>query len=316
MDFCFLFPGQGAQYPGMGRDFYEHSTAVRELFQRASDAAGRDVSRLVFDGTEDELKQTDNTQIAITVTSLAAAIVMREHGLSPAACAGFSLGEYAALVESGVLALEDVFSVVLARGQIMEEVSRELDTAAGPAGMSAIMGLSFEKVSEVLSSAAVEGVYPGIWNSPAQTVISGTAEALTSVEAILKEAGAKRCIRLKVSGPFHSPLMSKAGARFAEVLADKTFHDPTLPVYSNVTGDKVGTGAEARDYCVQQLVSTVQWVPEQRAVVRDGFKQVAEVGPGTVLSGLWKNYTKSELESELPCRAAGSVEDIRALAEE
>ncbi len=316
MSFCFLFPGQGAQYPGMGRDFYDHSTTVQELFQRASDAAGRDLSRLVFDGTEEELKQTDNTQIAITVTSLAAAIVMREHGLSPAACAGFSLGEYAALVESGVLALEDVFSVVLARGQIMEEVSRELDTAAGSAGMTAVMGLSFEKVSEVLSMAPAEGVYPGIWNSPVQTVISGTAETLTAAEDALKKAGAKRCIRLKVSGPFHSPLMSKAATRFADVLADTTFHDPTLPVYSNVTGDTITTGAEARNNCVKQLISTVQWVPEQRAVVRDGFHRVAEVGPGTVLSGLWKNYTKTEHESELPCRAAGTVEDIKTLAAE
>ncbi|MFP4565380.1 MAG: ACP S-malonyltransferase, partial [Spirochaetaceae bacterium] len=270
MSYSFLYPGQGAQYPGMGRDLHDHSQAVRDLFDEANRHAEFDVRQVLFEGGEDELKQTNITQVAITLVNLAASRVLAEHGIIADRYAGFSLGEYAALVDAGVLDVADVFPVVTTRGRVMEETSRRLDTDAGQAGMAAVLGLDFDAVADTITSRGIEHLYPAIYNSPVQTVVSGTAEALEAAESVFKEAGAKRFIRLKVSGPFHCPLMREARERFAQFLDRVTFSDPGKPVYSNVTGMPIRSGEEARTLCLDQLVSTVMWTREEERMVADG----------------------------------------------
>ncbi|MFO8063282.1 MAG: ACP S-malonyltransferase [Spirochaetota bacterium] len=314
MSYSFLYPGQGAQYPGMGKDLFEHSDTVRELFEEAERHADFNVTQVLFEGSEDQLKQTNITQVAITVVNLAASRVLAEHGVSADRYAGFSLGEYAALVDAGVLDVSDVFRVVTTRGRVMEETSRTLDTEGGQAGMAAVLGLDFDTVRRTIDEHGIEDLYPGIYNSPVQTVVSGTAEALAAAEPVFKEAGAKRFIRLKVSGPFHCPLMQEARDRFAEFLADVTFSDPVKTVYSNVTARPIASGAEARKLCLDQLVSTVMWTREEAQMVADGSPGFLEVGPGTVLGGLWKAYRKAVSETELECHPAGTLEAIQALA--
>jgi [acyl-carrier-protein] S-malonyltransferase len=297
----------------MGRDLFDHSQAVRDLFGEAERHAEFDVGQVLFDGDENQLKQTNITQVAITLVNLAASRVLAEHGIGADRYAGFSLGEYAALVDAGVLDVGDVFPVVTTRGRVMEETSRTLDSEAGQAGMAAVLGLDFDVVKETITARGLENLYPAIYNSPVQTVISGTAEALEKAEPVFKEAGAKRFIRLKVSGPFHCPLMQEARERFSQFLARVTFSDPSKPVYSNVTGRLIRSGEEARRLCLDQLVSTVMWTREEEQMVADGSPGFLEVGPGTVLSGLWKAFTKAHTETELSCRPAGTLEAITAL---
>ncbi len=310
MKTCFLFPGQGAQSPGMGRDLWEHSARVREIFEAASAAAAFDVRALIFEGTEEELQGTDRAQIAITTVNLAASAVLRERGLSCDGAAGFSLGEYAALYEAGVIALEDLFPIVTARGEAMAAASDALRTDAGPAGMAAVLGLDYSRIKE-LCETRLRDVYVANYNSPTQTVLSGTAEGLAEADRLCKEAGAKRFIALKVSGPFHSPLIDGARAELKRHLEAYTFRDPRLPVYSNVTGAAIRTGAEAKELCVRQIVSTVRWVDDERAVLADGFTRCVEAGPGRVLTGLWKSVGET-----VPCAPAGTIEQIEALVED
>ena len=317
MNIAFLFPGQGAQYPGMARDLHEHSQAVRLLFEEASDAAGSDLVRLLFEGSDEELKQTDNTQIAITLANLAARAVLHEFGISSSMSAGFSLGEYAALVDTGVLSIADAVRLTMHRGQIMERVSRSLDSVAGAAGMAASMGKDLPEVEAILADAGVEEVYPSLYNSPIQTVVGGTASGLSAAADALKAGGVRRVIPLKVSGPFHTPLMQPARDDFAGHVADVSFSDPAHPLFSNVTGERVETGSAMRNLCLDQLIRTVRWTTEERALHSAGADLLLEVGPGSVLQGLWKAVGK--VDGEWPTervRPAGSLEDIQALARE
>jgi [acyl-carrier-protein] S-malonyltransferase len=311
MKTCFLFPGQGAQYPGMAKDLWERSAKVKELFEVASRAAAMDTRKLLFESTAEELKVTDKTQVAITLASLCSSAYLKERGASAQGYAGFSLGEYAALCEAGVIAVNDVFPIVKARGDIMEAAARELDATGGPPGMAAVVGMPAEKVAEIVNGLAGAGVHVANHNSPVQVVIAGTGAGLAAAEAALKAAGARRLIRLAVSGPFHSPLMAKARAAFDKALAAYAFADPRLPVYSNVTGRRITTGAEARTLCGEQLVSSVKWVTVEECLLADGFDLFLEAGPGTVLAGLLKARAP-----EAACRPAGTAEAIdKALAE-
>ena len=307
----FLFPGQGAQFTGMGIDLYEADSdgkaGVRELFEMASGILGKDI-RDLLNADGDTLKRTDISQVAITVASLAACRTLASRGIKPSACAGFSLGEYPALAVSGVITEAEAIRLTIERGQIMQEVADEIaasakaeasgaEAEAALPGMSAIIGLSPAQVDDVIASlgggtAGKIKLYGANYNSPLQTVISGTADALTAAEAAFKAAGARRALRLKVAGPFHSPLMAKAGERFAAVLDAVVFKDPAIPLFSNVTGKRVSLGAEAKTCAVAHISNPVRWTEEEATIAASFVNAneepaLVEVGPGRVLSGLW-----------------------------
>ncbi|MDR1838589.1 MAG: ACP S-malonyltransferase [Treponema sp.] len=310
-DAAFLFPGQGAQYSGMATDFIS-SNAVKSLFDTASEIFGKDVKELLQSDV-DTLKRTDVSQPTITLANLAAAAYLGEQGYVPAACAGFSLGEYAALVCSGIIDAADCLRLVKARGEAMQKNSDHLreesggDASAAP-GMAAVVGLAPAQVEELIAKWSAEGLkdlYAANINSPKQLVVSGTAATLAEAENRFKEAGAKRVIRLQVAGPFHSPLMAESAQAFAPVLETVTFNDPVLPVYSNVTGKLISSGAEAKKLALEQITNPVRWIEEEAAIAACGIKACLEVGPGKVLQGLWRDSG-----SDIPCFTAGTVEDI------
>ncbi|MBN2509948.1 MAG: ACP S-malonyltransferase [Spirochaetales bacterium] len=304
---CFLFPGQGAQYPGMGKDFFDSYKEVRDLFALGSEATGTDIPSLLFESDEASLKKTDNTQIAITAVNLAAAKVLVKKGIEPHCCAGFSLGEYSGLCLSGILTCEDTFRAVKQRGILMQENCDRLSNGGDPPGMAAVMGLDYRTIVQLLNENDIE-LYAANINSPVQTVVSGTAAGIKNGEELFKKAGAKRYIPLKVAGPFHSPLMEFARDAFSEFLATVTFADPDIPCYSNVTGEIIKSGDEARQLCIEQMVSPVQWVKEQETILQQGYNAFYETGPGKVLQGLWKYISK-----DIPCTSAGTIEEINTL---
>jgi [acyl-carrier-protein] S-malonyltransferase len=311
----FLFPGQGAQYQGMALDFLASgSEAVKKIFDAASAAFGRDAQAMLRDSDADTLKRTDMSQPTVTLANLAAAAYLAEQGWKPKACAGFSLGEYAALVCAGVISAEDCLRLVKARGAAMQANADRLREAAGgdpsaAPGMAAIVGLAPSAVEKLIAQWGVKDLYAANINSPKQVAVSGTAPALTEAENRFKEAGAKRVIRLQVAGPFHSPLLVDAAEAFRPALEAVSFSDPKVALYSNVTGKLVASGAEAKKLALAQITSPVRWVDEEAAIIAaGGFEACLEVGPGKVLQGLWKDSG-----SELPCCAAGTIEDIGKL---
>ena len=314
----YLFPGQGAQFPGMAMDLLE-SEAVKSLFNTASEIFGKDVKE-ILQSDADTLKRTDVSQPAITVANLAAAEYLKDKGFTPAACAGFSLGEYAAFVCAGIVSTADCFRLIKARGEAMQKASDKLrnasggDAAAAP-GMAAIVGLAPEQVEELIAKWTKEGVkdlYAANINSPKQLVVSGTAAALTEAETRFKEAGAKRVIRLQVAGPFHSPLIADAANDFSPTLESVKFSDPVIAVFSNVTGKKINSGDEAKKLALQQITSPVRWVEEEASIAAGGYEACLEVGPGKVLQGLWKDSSPAD-GSGIPVFAAGTAEDISKL---
>jgi [acyl-carrier-protein] S-malonyltransferase len=214
------------------------------------------------------------------------------------------------LCEAGVIRLEDVFPIVKIRGALMEKTARSLDSQTGAPGMAAVFGISAEKVATIMEGLAASSVYLSNHNSPSQVVVSGTAAGLEKAEEALRAAGARRFVRLSVSGPFHSPLMSDARREFDEALAPFAFSNPSIPVYSNVTGRTIGAGSEAKELCGSQLVSTVRWVAVEEALFADGFERFLEAGPGTVLTGLMRAQ-----RADARCEQAGTLVSITKAAE-
>lgn len=308
MSNAFLFPGQGAQYPGMAKDLYESSDTVKELFKAAKDACGRDFAEIMFEGDEETLKITENTQAAVTLHNISAAAFLRERGIEAAAVAGFSVGEYAALYSAGVLSIQDLFTAVRIRGELMEEGSRAHDGEEGPSAMTAVLGLAYEAAAEVVEPMADKGVFIANHSSPTQVVIAGTAAGLSAAEEALSQAGAMKVVRLKVSGPFHSPLLRDAADQFAKEIASLTFNDPVLPFYSNVSGVREQSGDQLKAFAAQQIYSTVRWVSIMGQVAETKPERVLEVGPGKVLGGLWRSFDRGTKVK--PC---GTVEGIEAL---
>lgn len=302
---CFLFPGQGAQYPGMAKDFYDASKAVRELFNEASEAAAMDLKKLIFEGDEETLRQTRNTQISMVVAEAASALMAREHGIMPGGAAGFSVDEWPALAVAKVISSFDMFRLVSERGRLMEEAGNR----AGSTTMSAVLYLSPEKIEQVIHEAGLRQCWIANYNSPVQCVISGTEADIAVAEERLRQAGAKRVIRLKVSGAFHSPLMQDAYESFKELVEATQFSDPKINLYSNVTGKKMLSKEDAKKYASLQIISPVRWIDEEKSIAADGYDYCFETGPGTVLAGLWKASGSS-----IPCIAAGTLQDLAAFS--
>jgi len=308
MNICFLYPGQGAQYPGMGKDLYESKISVRQLFDLASDACCCDARQLLFDSSEAELKETKNTQIAITLMNLAVRRYLMEGGVESTGCAGFSLGEWSAMVDAGVLTEEEVFPIVLKRAELMTAAVEQLALPGG-SGMAAVIGLAADAVEAAVME--IEGVYPANYNSPDQTVISGTAEAVAAASEACKSAGARRVIPLKVSGPFHTPLLEEARSAFERYLSGRELQNPSKSLYSNASGAEVHSIDDLRRYASLQISSPVRWTSEEEKISADGYDLCIECGPGKVLTGLWK-----KCGAALNCLPAGTKESIDTVLEE
>ncbi|ADK81413.1 ACP S-malonyltransferase [Sediminispirochaeta smaragdinae] len=293
----FLYPGQGAQYPGMIRDIFEASSGVKELFTLASDCTGIDMKALLFEADETELKKTEHTQAAITLANIAVRKFLSESGIESSAVAGFSLGEYAALADAGVLTEEAVFRLVVERGRLMAEAIEE----GAEGAMAAVIGIDAQTVDKIIEG--IEGVYPANYNAPLQTVISGTHKGLESAATRLKEAGARRVVPLKVAGPFHTPLLEGASARFAELIEYYQFSSPVKPLFSNVTGTVVVSSEKIRGLCARQIISPVRWTTVESSICEMKPTLAIESGPGKVLSGLWKSSSAS-----VPCLSVDNRE--------
>ncbi|MDR2521337.1 MAG: ACP S-malonyltransferase [Spirochaetaceae bacterium] len=305
---AFLFPGQGSQYPGMALDLHERSAGVRDLFAIAASVLGRDMRKLLAESDEAALKQTEVAQCAVTLANLASAAFLAENGVRAALCSGHSLGEYAALREAGVISTEDCFALVRERGRAMAGAAAQDAGAPPEAGMAAVLGLDggeVERLIEQWREAGLPGLFAANFNAARQTVISGTREALREAEIRFKEAGARRVLPLKVSGPFHSPLMADAAERFSGFLATVNFQNPAIPFFSNVTGGIVQTGAEAKELALRQITAPVRWTAVQAALAALEPDALFEAGPGRVLQGLW-----ADTGASAPCYAAGKAADI------
>ena len=284
MTIAFIFPGQGSQAAGMGRELAEKYAAAREVFEEADDALGFALSRLCFEGPAEDLQLTENTQPAILATSVAALRAAEGEGLPrPAFVAGHSLGEYSALVAAGALSLADAVRTVRKRGRYMQEA-----VPVGVGAMAAVLGADLETIESVCAEVRRGSEVCGAANinSPGQIVIAGSAAAVERAMPLLKERGAKRAIPLKVSAPFHCALMLPAQERLAADLEQIEFKDLSVPLVTNVDARLIHTGAEARDSLVRQVSQPVRWRETIELLSREGVETFVEVGPGKVLSGL------------------------------
>jgi len=283
MELTLLFPGQGSQSVGMGKDLYDQVPAARARFEEADRILGRDLTRIIFEGPAEELTDTRNTQPALFTVEAALADLLFANGVIPEYTAGHSVGEYCALYAAGVISFEDGLRTVAARGAAMADAGQQ-----NPGAMAAIMGMERDALATILSQVGIGVVVPANENSPDQTVISGEAGAVNEACEKLKEAGAKRAIPLPVSGAFHSPLMQPAAERLAVALESVVFSPPRCPVIANVTAMPEGDPALLKSLLVKQLVSPVRWVDSMKTLANCRPKACAEVGPGAVLKGLVK----------------------------
>ena len=314
--YAFLFPGQGAQAPGMVKDVAESFSSAKKVIDDVSSIVNLDMAKLLWESDAAELSRSDNSQIAITAASLALMAALKDKNIEPSAAMGFSLGEFPALYAAGVLSFEDVVKVVRQRGLIMQKVCEEIaaKNEGHAPGMTAVLGLPPEKVKEIASG--IKDAYAANMNSVKQTVVSGTFDALAAVEKAASEAGARRAVRLKVAGPFHSPLMQDAAVEFEKAIADVNFNDPKIKLFSNVTGKECVSGEEAKKSVVLHLTNPVLWTDEEDCLASvmkaDGFDKWAalEVGPGKVLSGLWGNTDYNASIAVLPVNTTESVNNL------
>ena len=276
---AFVFPGQGAQFVGMGKDLYENNAEAKAMFEKANEVLGFRITDLMFEGTEEDLKQTKVTQPAVFLHSVILAKTLGEE-FKPDMVAGHSLGEFSALVAAGCLPFEQGLKLVETRALAMQKACE-----ATPSTMAAIIGMPDEKVEEIC--ATIDGVcIPANYNSPGQVVISGTFEAIEAACAKFKEAGAKRALPLKVGGAFHSPLMESAREELAKAIAEANFSEPICPIYQDVDAKPHTNPEEIKENLVKQLTAPVRWSQIMAQMKEDGMTEAVEVGPGKVLQGL------------------------------
>lgn len=284
---AFIFPGQGAQTTGMGQDFYQETETGREMFEKASEILGFSMTDLCFDPAQtDRLNITEYTQPAMVTASLAMMRVFMERtGIRPDVAAGLSLGEYPAMAAAGVMSDEDAIRTVRQRGILMQG-----EVPVGQGAMSAVLAMDAEKIEEVI--ATIEGVQIANYNCPGQIVITGEKAAVDAAAAACSETGAKRCVPLKVSGPFHSAMLKGAGEKLADALESVEIHDIKVPYITNVTADYVKSPADVKDYLTQQVSSSVRWQQTIERLIADGADEFVEIGPGRSLSGFMRKINR------------------------
>ena len=286
---AFLFPGQGAQVVGMGKDFFDTYDLAKKRFAEADEALGYSISKLCFEGPADQLQLTEHTQPAILTVAVIASELLRAEGIEPEIAAGHSLGEYAALVAAGVLSFQDAVLLVHKRGAYMQEA-----VPVGEGAMAAIIGLDDATIIDACAAASAQGAVQAVnFNCPGQIVISGTVAGVDAACEKMKAAGAKRALKLKVGGAFHSPLMEPARAELAEAIESTHFDQPICPVYQNVDARPQTAPDAIRRNLVAQLTSPVRWTQTVRNMVADGATRFVELGPGNVLQGLVKKIDAS-----------------------
>lgn len=282
MKHAYIFPGQGSQFSGMGKNLYESNTVARDLFEKANDILGFRISDIMFGGTDEELKQTNVTQPAVFLHS--AIVYQTIENAKPDMVAGHSLGEFSALVANGVLHFEDALKLVSIRAQAMQKAC-----AVTPSTMAAVLALDDAKVEEICAAVQAETgeiVVAANYNCPGQLVISGSVKGIDIACERMKAAGAKRALVLPVGGAFHSPLMLPAKAELAQAIEATNFHAPTCPVYQNVVAKAVTNAEEIKQNLIDQLTGAVRWTQSVQAMVADGAGRFTEAGPGKVLQGL------------------------------
>lgn len=288
MKHAYVFPGQGSQAVGMGKDIYENNAEAKAMFEQANEILGFRITDIMFAGTPEELKQTKVTQPAVFLHSV---VLAKALGIKPDAVAGHSLGEFSALVAAGALSFEDGLKLVSKRAMAMQKCCEQQ-----PGGMAAVLGLDDKTVEEVCAS--IDGVVVGAnYNCPGQLVISGSEEAVDAACVKLKEAGARRALRLPVGGAFHSPLMEPARQELEAAIAEANFMTPVCPVYQNVDAQPYTDAESIKKNLIAQLTAPVRWTQIVEKMVEDGVTEFTEVGPGTVLQGLVTKVSK-EVKAE------------------
>ena len=281
---AFIFPGQGAQACGMGKDFYEQTETGKRIFDKATELMGFSMPELCFE-ENDRLDITEYTQAAMVTASIAMMRVLEENGIKPDVAAGLSLGEYCALAAAGVMSDEDAIWTVRQRGILMQEA-----VPVGEGAMAAILALDAAAIEEV--TGAMEGVWIANYNCPGQIVISGEKAAVEEACEKLKAAGAKRAVMLNVSGPFHSGMLADAGEKLGEVLSQVELHEPQIPYVANVTAQYVKSAAEVKELLTRQVSSSVRWQQSVEAMIGDGVDTFIEIGPGKTLAGFMRKISR------------------------
>ena len=284
---AFVFPGQGAQFVGMGKDLYENSALAKELFEKANDILGYRITDIMFEGTDEDLRQTKVTQPAVFLHSVISALCKNDD-VKPEMTAGHSLGEFSALVVAGALSFEDGLKLVYARAMAMQKACE-----AEPSTMAAIIALADEKVEEICASIEGEVCVAANFNCPGQIVISGSIAGIEKACELMKAAGAKRALPLKVGGAFHSPLMNPAKVELAAAINSTEFHSPICPVYQNVNALPQTDPAQIKENLIAQLTAPVRWSQTVKNMIADGATDFTECGPGAVLQGLIKKIDAS-----------------------